>query len=34
MAMLLRVKKILYETKSVILGEHFKFVLNVVPELE
>uniref|UniRef100_M1DG96 Mads box protein n=1 Tax=Solanum tuberosum TaxID=4113 RepID=M1DG96_SOLTU len=33
-AMLLRVKKILNETKSAILDEHFKFDLNVVPEPE
>ncbi|XP_049410651.1 agamous-like MADS-box protein AGL62 [Solanum stenotomum] len=33
-AMLLRVKEILNETKSAILGEHFKFDLNVVPEPE
>ncbi|XP_015160383.1 agamous-like MADS-box protein AGL29 [Solanum tuberosum] len=33
-AMMLRVKKILNETKSAILGEHLKFDLNVVPEPE
>ncbi|KAK4717797.1 hypothetical protein R3W88_016135 [Solanum pinnatisectum] len=33
-AMMLRVKKILNETKNAILGEHFKFDLNVVPEPE
>ncbi|KAG5632436.1 hypothetical protein H5410_004153 [Solanum commersonii] len=33
-AMLLRVKKILNETKNAILGEHFKFDLNVVPQPE
>ncbi|XP_049366934.1 agamous-like MADS-box protein AGL29 [Solanum verrucosum] len=33
-AMLLQVKEILNETKSAILGKHFKFDLNVVPEPE